>query len=54
MLQPVEKSGGVKQLLLTSAVVCCPTRWMLAEKKGQDIIQVHVPVAKYGQQVGTA
>jgi len=54
VLQPVEKSGGVKQLLLTSAVVCCPSRWMLAEKMGQDMMQVHAPVAKYAEHVGPA
>jgi len=54
VLQPVKQSGGDEQLLLTSAVVCCPSRWVLAEKMGRDMMQVHAPVAKYAEHLGAA
>ena len=54
VLQPVKSRDGVEQLLLTAAVVCCPSRWVLAEKMGHDMLAVHAPVAKYAEHVGAA
>lgn len=54
VLQPVESQDGVEQMLLTAAVICCPSRWLLAEKMGQNMFAVHAPVAKYADQVGAA
>ena len=54
VLQPIKSTDGVEQLLLTAAVVCCPSRWMLAEKMGHDMLTIHRPVAKYAEQVGAA
>ena len=54
VLQPVKSQDGVEQLLLNAAVVCCPSRWLLAEKMGQNMLEVHAPVAKYAEHVGHA
>jgi len=54
VLQPVKSQDGSEKLLLNAAVVCCPSRWMLAEKMGHDMFTVHAPVAKYAEHVGAA
>ena len=54
VLQPVKSADGNEKLLLTAAVVCCPSRWTLAEKIGHDMLTVHAPVAKYAEHVGAA
>jgi len=54
VLQPVKSTDGSQQLLLNAAVVCCPSRWMLAEKMGQNMLAIHEPVAKYADHVGAA
>lgn len=54
VLQPVESKDGSTQLLLNAAVVCCPSRWMLAEKMGHNMLAIHEPVAKYADHVGAA
>jgi len=54
VLQPVKSADGNEKLLLTAAVVCCPSRWTLAEKMGHDMLAVHAPVAKYAEHVGAA
>ena len=45
VLQPVKSQDGAEQLLLNAAVVCCPSRWMLSEKMGHNMLEVHAPVA---------
>ncbi|MFM8942765.1 MAG: heme-dependent oxidative N-demethylase family protein [Acidimicrobiaceae bacterium] len=54
VLQPVKSHDGSEQLLLNAAVVCCPSRWMLSEKMGHNMLAIHEPVAKYADQVGAA
>ena len=54
VLQPVKSQDGADQMLLTAAVVCCPSRWMLSEKMGQDMLAIHAPVAKYAEHDGAA
>jgi hypothetical protein len=54
VLQPVKSQNGSEQLLLNAAVVCCPSRWLLAEKMGHNMLAIHEPVAKYADQVGAA
>ncbi len=54
VLQPAKSNGGVDSMLLTAAVVCCPSRWMLSEKMGLEMLSVHAPVAKYAEHVGGA
>ena len=54
VLQPVKSQDGAEQLLLNAAVVCCPSRWMLSEKMGHNMLEVHAPVAKYADHVGAA
>ncbi|MFM8505118.1 MAG: heme-dependent oxidative N-demethylase family protein, partial [Acidimicrobiaceae bacterium] len=54
VLQPVKSHDGSEQLLLNAAVVCCPSRWMLSEKMGHDMLAIHEPVAKYADHVGAA
>jgi dimethylamine monooxygenase subunit A len=34
--------------------VCCPSRWMLSEKMGHNMLAIHEPVAKYADHVGAA
>ena len=38
---------------LVAAVVCFPSRWLLADKMGQDVVSIHDPVPGYRQQLGT-
>jgi hypothetical protein len=54
VLQPVKSQNGSEQLLLNAAVVCCPSRWLLAEKMGHNMLAIHEPVAKYADHVGAA
>lgn len=54
VLQPVKSPDGAEQMLLNAAVVCCPSRWMLAEKMGHNMHAIHEPVAKYAEHVGAA
>ncbi|MFM8778700.1 MAG: heme-dependent oxidative N-demethylase family protein [Acidimicrobiaceae bacterium] len=54
VLQPVKSQDGSEQLLLNAAVVCCPSRWMLSEKMGHNMLAIHEPVAKYADHVGAA
>ncbi len=54
VLQPVESQAGVEQMLLAAAVLCAPSRWMLSEKMGKNMLAIHAPVAKYAEHVGAA
>jgi hypothetical protein len=54
VLQPVKSQDGNEQFLLNAAVVCCPSRWLLAEKMGHNMLAIHDPVAKYADHVGAA
>ena len=54
VLRPVKSQDGSEQLLLNAAVVCCPSRWMLSEKMGHNMLAIHEPVAKYADHVGAA
>jgi hypothetical protein len=54
VLQPIKSHDGSEQLLLNAAVVCCPSRWMLSEKMGYNMLAIHEPVAKYADHVGAA
>ena len=54
VLQPIKSHDGSEQLLLNAAVVCCPSRWMLSEKMGHNMLAIHEPVAKYADHVGAA
>ena len=54
VLQPIKAHDGSEQLLLNAAVVCCPSRWMLSEKMGHNMLAIHEPVAKYADHVGAA
>ena len=54
VLQPIKSQDGVEQMLLTAAVLCAPSRWMLSEKMGKNMLSIHAPVAKYAEHVGAA
>ena len=54
VLQPIKSQDGVEQMLLTAAVLCAPSRWMLSEKMGKNMLEIHAPVAKYAEHVGAA
>ena len=52
VLKPVMSSDGQERLLFVAGVVCGPSRWRLSDKMGNDMIEVHAPVAKYAEHVG--
>ena len=54
VLQPVKSQDGVEQMLLSAAVLCAPSRWVLSEKMGKNMLAIHAPVAKYAEHVGAA
>ena len=54
VLQPIKSQDGTEQMLLTAAVLCAPSRWMLSEKMGKNMLAIHAPVAKYAEHVGAA
>lgn len=39
-------------LKLTAAVVCFPSRWVLSEKLGRTLSEIHAPVPFYAEQLG--
>lgn len=53
VLEPRNTDAG-EQLLFVAGVVCAPSRWKLVDKMGKNMIQVHVPVAKYAEHIGAA
>jgi dimethylamine monooxygenase subunit A len=38
--------------VLTGAVVCFPSRWLLREKLGKDVLSIHDPVPRYRDELG--
>lgn len=38
--------------VLAAGVVCFPSRWLLADKLGRDVLAIHDPVPRYRQQLG--
>ncbi len=38
--------------VLTAAVVCFPSRWLLGEKLGKDVLSIHDPVPRYRDELG--
>lgn len=51
VMMPPEDDGGY---VLGAAIVCFPTRWILAEKIGLPMLGVHRPVPGYEPQIGRA
>jgi hypothetical protein len=45
----LQKSGT--EHVLTAAVLCFPASWRLAEKAGQPLTQIHVPVPEYDADI---
>jgi dimethylamine monooxygenase subunit A len=48
LMQP----DGVGEHMLTGAILCFPAGWRLEEKLGRALMRVHLPVAKYTEDVG--
>ncbi|MEM8950074.1 MAG: DUF3445 domain-containing protein [Pseudomonadota bacterium] len=46
----LEKRDGV--YVLTSAVLCFPAHWLLSEKIGRPLIDIHEPVPGFAEQLG--
>lgn len=42
------------QYTLSAAALCFPTRWRLADKLGQSLLDIHSPVPNYAGRVGAA
>ncbi|QDC11593.1 DUF3445 domain-containing protein [Oceanicola sp. D3] len=39
--------------VLVGAVLCFPSRWVLAEKMGRAMLRIHAPVEVYGEELNT-
>lgn len=46
------EEDGAGEHLLSAAVLCFPAGWTLAEKLGRPMMRIHLPVAKYTEDVG--
>lgn len=46
------QEDGQGEHLLSAAVLCFPAGWTLAEKLGRAMMRIHLPVAKYTEDVG--
>ncbi|WP_435258775.1 heme-dependent oxidative N-demethylase family protein [Thioclava sp. FR2] len=46
------EEDGAGEHLLSAAVLCFPAGWTLHEKLGRAMMRIHVPVAKYTEDVG--
>ena len=46
------QDGPDGEHLLSAAVLCFPAGWVLAEKLGRPMMRIHLPVAKYTEDVG--
>ena len=38
--------------ILTAAVLCFPAHWLLSEKIGRPLIEIHAPVPGFAEQLG--
>ena len=48
------QDGDDGRLRMSAAALCFPTRWKLADKLGQPLLDIHAPVPGYAREVGTA
>ncbi|QYK39951.1 MAG: DUF3445 domain-containing protein [Paracoccaceae bacterium] len=46
------QEDGAGEHLLSAAILCFPAGWRLAEKLGRPMMRIHLPVAKYTEDVG--
>lgn len=46
------QDGPEGEHLLSAALLCFPAGWTLAEKLGRRMMRIHLPVAKYTEDVG--
>ncbi|MEM0942747.1 MAG: DUF3445 domain-containing protein [Pseudomonadota bacterium] len=49
----LEKPEGAAEYILTAAVLCFPSRWLLSEKIGQPLTEIHDPVPDYDESLAT-
>lgn len=47
----MEQGEGEAEPVLTGAILCFPSGWRLAEKIGRAMLRIHLPVAKYDEDV---
>ncbi|MDF2142715.1 DUF3445 domain-containing protein [Paenirhodobacter sp. CAU 1674] len=52
LMQPGPDVSGAPGHVLTGAALCFPAGWTLAEKLGRAMMGIHVPVAKYTEDLG--
>lgn len=43
----LQKPEGADEHILTAAILCFPSSWMLSEKAGRPLTDIHVPVPEY-------
>ncbi|MEC9197137.1 MAG: DUF3445 domain-containing protein [Pseudomonadota bacterium] len=43
----LQKPEGSDEHILTAAILCFPSSWMLSEKAGRPLTDIHVPVPQY-------
>ena len=48
------RAGDTSTLPFVGGVVCSPSRWLLTDKIGLDMLAVHRPVARYAEHIGAA
>ncbi len=47
----MEQGEGEAEPVLTGAILCFPSGWRLSEKIGRAMLRIHLPVAKYDEDV---
>lgn len=47
----LEKPEGSNEHILTGAILCFPSSWMLSEKAGRPLTDIHVPVPEYDEMI---
>jgi len=47
----LEKPAGAAEHVLAGAILCFPSNWTLAEKLGQPLSRIHLPVERYDEAI---
>lgn len=47
----LQRPEGAEEHLLTAAILCFPSSWMLAEKAGRPLTGIHIPVPQYDDNI---
>lgn len=47
----LQKPEGSDEHILTAAILCFPSSWMLSEKAGRPLTDIHIPVPQYDAEL---